>query len=52
MSQSWPRRRARLGALLDTEDEDEQALALDRLLHGQSVIGKTCTHSALRFLIS
>lgn len=43
MSISWSKRKARLIKLLDSgEDEDAVALALDRILHGQSVIGKTC----------
>jgi len=49
MSQSWHKRKARLGALLQitgassqTEDEDQLlGVALDRILHGQRVIGKT-----------
>ena len=42
MSLSWHTRKARLGNLLDSQgNEDDDALALDRLLHGQSVIGKT-----------
>ncbi|KAJ7583645.1 kinase-like domain-containing protein [Mycena floridula] len=42
MSLTWPRRKARLRALLQSQgDEDNDALALDRLLHGHSVIGKT-----------
>ncbi|EGN94476.1 hypothetical protein SERLA73DRAFT_188399 [Serpula lacrymans var. lacrymans S7.3] len=43
MSLSWLKRKARLGSLLSSSgDEDEEGLALDRILHGQSVIGKTC----------
>jgi hypothetical protein len=35
-------RKARLGALLQSSgDEEEDGLALDRILHGQSVIAKT-----------
>ncbi|CCM00758.1 uncharacterized protein FIBRA_02798 [Fibroporia radiculosa] len=42
MSLSWSKRKSRLAALLNIdEDEDAQALALDRILHGQNVIGKT-----------
>ncbi|KAF7969326.1 hypothetical protein HWV62_27709 [Athelia sp. TMB] len=42
MSLSWHTRKSRLGNLLDSQgNEDDDALALDRLLHGQSVIGKT-----------
>ena len=28
--------------LIDDGDEDAKSLALDRILHGQNVIGKTC----------
>jgi hypothetical protein len=39
---SWLKRKARLGTLLQSNgDEDEDGLALDRILHGQSVIAKT-----------
>ncbi|KAI0270458.1 kinase-like domain-containing protein [Gloeopeniophorella convolvens] len=42
MSTLWLKRKARLGTLLQSSgDEDEDGLALDRILHGQSVIGKT-----------
>ncbi|EPQ52006.1 kinase-like protein [Gloeophyllum trabeum ATCC 11539] len=42
MSMSWRNRKARLAELLQSNgDDDEEGLALDRLLHGQSVIGKT-----------
>ncbi|OCH86956.1 kinase-like protein [Obba rivulosa] len=53
MSKSWRKRKARLGTLLESKgDEDEDGLALDRILHGQSVIGKTSKTSqidSLRF---
>lgn len=43
MPLTWHTRKSRLGSLLNNGgDEEEEALALDRLLHGQSVIGKTC----------
>ena len=43
MSLSWNQRKLRLAALLKSDgDEDEEGFALDRLTHGQSVIGKTC----------
>jgi hypothetical protein len=43
MSLPWLKRKARLRALLETQgDEDEEALALDQMFHGQSVIGATC----------
>ncbi|KAF8917891.1 kinase-like domain-containing protein [Mucidula mucida] len=39
---SWNTRKSRLQELLKSRgDEDEDGLALDRLLHGHSVIGKT-----------
>jgi len=42
MSTTWLHRKERLGILLGSGgDEIEEGLALDRLLHGQSVIGKT-----------
>ncbi|KAN0141575.1 kinase-like protein [Lactarius tabidus] len=42
MITTWLKRKARLGALLQSSgDEDEDGLALDRILHGQSVIAKT-----------
>ncbi|KAG5652942.1 hypothetical protein H0H81_003018 [Sphagnurus paluster] len=42
MSLSWVQRKTRLGSLLKSQgDEDAEGLALDRILHGQSVIGKT-----------
>lgn len=46
MSISWSKRKTRLIKLLESgEDEDTVSLALDRILHGQSVIGKTCKYS-------
>ncbi|KAJ4500117.1 kinase-like domain-containing protein [Lentinula lateritia] len=42
MSVSWDQRKTRLQELLKSSgDEDEDGLGLDRLLHGQNVIGKT-----------
>ncbi|RDB16495.1 Serine/threonine-protein kinase MRCK gamma [Hypsizygus marmoreus] len=42
MSLSWSQRKTRLASLLKSRgDEDAEGLALDRILHGQSVIGKT-----------
>ncbi|KAF8823515.1 hypothetical protein HHX47_DHR10000379 [Lentinula edodes] len=42
MSLSWDQRKTRLQELLKSSgDEDEDGLGLDRLLHGQNVIGKT-----------
>jgi hypothetical protein len=43
MALPWTKRKARLSSLLDIQgDDDSEGLALDRILHGQSVIGKTC----------
>ena len=48
MSLSWVHRKTRLqGLLKSTGDEDEDGLALDRLLHGQLVIGKTGSSNIL-----
>ena len=42
MSLPWFHRKTRLAALLKSlGDDDAEGLALDRILHGQSVIGKT-----------
>ncbi|KIP07072.1 hypothetical protein PHLGIDRAFT_90022, partial [Phlebiopsis gigantea 11061_1 CR5-6] len=42
MSGPWRKRKTRLDGLLNEQgDEDAKSLALDRILHGQSVIGKT-----------
>ncbi|KDR79474.1 hypothetical protein GALMADRAFT_243570 [Galerina marginata CBS 339.88] len=42
MSLSWHQRKTRLSSLLKgLGDEDAEGIALDRLMHGQSVIGKT-----------
>ncbi|CAK5274156.1 unnamed protein product [Mycena citricolor] len=49
---SWIKRKSRLHELLKSRDEDEAGVALDRILHGQSVIGKTARTveiDALRF---
>ena len=47
MSPRWLKRRTRLREILTiyVQDEDEEALAIDRLLHGQNVIGKTGIHT-------
>lgn len=48
MSLPWLQRKQRLASLLKSQgDEDEDGLALDRILHGQSVIGKTCQSPAI-----
>ncbi|KAG5352641.1 hypothetical protein C0989_001366 [Termitomyces sp. Mn162] len=54
MSLSWSQRKLRLASLLKCGqgDEDAEGLVLDRMLHGQSVIGKTAKTSeidAIRF---
>ena len=43
-AKSWLSRKKRISSLLGSAagDETEEGLALDRLLHGQAVIGKTC----------
>lgn len=43
MSLSWAERKDLLGSLLQTlgHDDEEEGLALDRILHGQSIVGKT-----------
>ncbi|TFK60050.1 kinase-like protein [Pluteus cervinus] len=50
---TWQQRKTRLATLLKSQgDEDADALALDRLMHGHQVIGKTARTSeidALRF---
>ncbi|KAH7919938.1 hypothetical protein BV22DRAFT_1022106 [Leucogyrophana mollusca] len=49
MSLLWSTRKTRLDALLNSNgDEDEEGLALDRILHGQSVIGKTGAENWLK----
>ncbi|KAG6888599.1 hypothetical protein C0995_007118 [Termitomyces sp. Mi166 len=54
MSLSWSQRKLRLASLLKSGqgDEDAEGLALDRILHGQSIIGKTAKTTeidAIRF---
>lgn len=52
MSLSWTKRKILLGSLLNSSDDDEEGLALDRILHGQWVIGRTARTTeieALRF---
>ncbi|KAI5994805.1 hypothetical protein EDD15DRAFT_764543 [Pisolithus albus] len=43
MSLSWAERKVLLDSLLRVQDDDEEGLALDRVLHGQNVVGKTST---------
>lgn len=39
---TWFKRKTKLGALLNTTgNEEDDGLALDRLLHGSTVIGQT-----------
>ncbi|KAG2110136.1 kinase-like protein [Suillus clintonianus] len=52
MSLSWTKRKTLLSSLLNSSDDDEESLALDRILHGQQVIGrttKTAEIESLRF---
>lgn len=42
MSLSWAERKDILSSLLQARDDDEEGIALDRVLHGQNTIGKTC----------
>lgn len=53
MSLSWTQRKTRLASLLKSRgDEDADGIAIDRLMHGQRVIGKTSKTTdvdALRF---
>jgi len=42
MSLSWLQRKSKLAVLLRSDgDEDADGVALDRLLHGQNVVGQT-----------
>lgn len=42
MSLSWHQRKERLAVLLKSAgDDDADGITLDRLMHGQNVIGKT-----------
>jgi len=52
MFTSWLKRKARLDTLLQSNgDEGEDGLALDRILHGQSVIAKTGPSHPLHFIM-
>lgn len=42
MSLSWAERKDHLSSLLQARGDDEEGIALDRILHGQNTIGKTC----------
>ncbi|KAG1732861.1 kinase-like protein [Suillus paluster] len=50
MSLSWTRRKTLLSSLLNSSDDDEEGLALDRILHGQQVIGKTARTAEIESL--
>ncbi|KAG0702614.1 hypothetical protein DFH29DRAFT_490533 [Suillus ampliporus] len=50
MSLSWTRRKTSLSSLLNSSDDDEEGLALDRILHGQQVIGKTARTAEIESL--
>ncbi|KAF9223096.1 kinase-like protein [Gyrodon lividus] len=41
MSLTWTERKDLLGLLLQARGDDDEGLALDRILHGQNAIGKT-----------
>ncbi|KAG1745646.1 kinase-like domain-containing protein, partial [Suillus lakei] len=41
MSLSWTKRKTLLGSLLNSSNDDDEGLALDRILHGQQIIGRT-----------
>lgn len=42
MSVSWAERKDLLSSLLQVRGDDDEGIALDRVLHGQNIIGKTC----------
>lgn len=45
MSLSWRKRKTRLSSLIGANGgEDAEAQVLDQLMHGQTVIGKTCEY--------
>ncbi|KAF8654999.1 hypothetical protein AX16_003303 [Volvariella volvacea WC 439] len=51
MSLTWSQRKSRLAALLKSQgDENADGLALDRLLHGHRVIGKTARTTEIESL--
>ncbi len=51
MSLSWLQRKTKLATLLRSQgDEDADGTVLDRILHGQNVIGKTCESFVRRSL--
>lgn len=50
MSLSWTKRKTLLGSLLNSLDDDEEGLALDRILHGQRIIGRTARTAEIESL--
>ncbi|KAG1874823.1 kinase-like protein [Suillus subluteus] len=50
MSLSWTKRKTLLGSLLNSSDEEEEGLALDRILHGQRIIGRTARTAEIESL--
>jgi len=53
MSLSWSTRKTRLDVLLKSHgDEHEDGLVLDRLMHGQAVIGETGQSHIIVFLFA
>lgn len=50
MSLSWTKRKTLLGSLLNSSDDDEEGLALDRILHGQRIIGRTARTAEIESL--
>ena len=52
MSLSWTKRKSLLGSLLNSSDDDEEGLALDRILHGQQVIGRTGKPHVFRLILT
>ncbi|KAG2031102.1 kinase-like domain-containing protein [Suillus americanus] len=50
MSLSWTKRKTLLGSLLNSSDDDDEGLALDRILHGQRIIGRTARTAEIESL--
>lgn len=50
MSLSWTKRKTLLSSLLNSSDDDEEGLALDRILHGQRIIGRTARTAEIESL--
>ncbi|KAG2095128.1 kinase-like protein [Suillus discolor] len=50
MSLPWTKRKTLLGSLLNSSDDDEEGLALDRILHGQRIIGRTARTAEIESL--